>query len=157
MDSVEKMEMRFYIDGSCESITEIMADMLQPIRYIGNSRAGDEPFGVVADLKVYPYVLKANNIKMCAKYHDDLEFDMADKFHLKFIQENICANLIKSLECGVETAVIQIIKALTRMATKKECRAEILAHGGLQLGFKYINHKNSILRFELWRFLANLQ
>lgn len=30
---------------------------MQPIGFIGNSKEGDKPFGSVADLRIYPYIV----------------------------------------------------------------------------------------------------
>lgn len=38
----------------------------------------------------------------------------------------------------------------------EECRARILKDGGLKIAGKFINHKNDEIRFEVYRFMFNL-
>ena len=56
----------------------------------------------------------------------------------------------------VEQTVTAILKALARLATKKECRARILMMGGLEKTLKFISNGNVELRLELSRLLHNL-
>ena len=48
----------------------------------------------------------------------NVEFEMPDKYHLKFLNENIIDNLIEKLNCEVEATIIMLIRALARVATK---------------------------------------
>ena len=60
-------------------------NLRMPIGYIGNSKHGDKPFGVVADLRMYPYPLSKNYLVKQSKYDPALEFEMPDKYLMSFI------------------------------------------------------------------------
>lgn len=97
-----------------------------------------------------------------------LEFEMPDKHHLKFMEESIIDILIERMKHDVESTVIQILKALTRLATKsnyfqllkcimiEECKARILVCGGLGLALSLVNDKSDELKFELYKLIYNL-
>jgi hypothetical protein len=56
-DNSIETKVTFYLDGkqTKESQHTICC---QPIGYIGNSKSGNEPFGTLSDLRIYPYILK---------------------------------------------------------------------------------------------------
>jgi hypothetical protein len=56
----------FYIDGIMAK--EIILNCTLPIRYIGNSAGGDEPFGIFADLRIFAYCINSKQIKLQASY-----------------------------------------------------------------------------------------
>jgi len=60
----------FYLDGR-QTSSVITAVLSSPIKYIGNSKAGDEPFGIMSDLRVYPYILRSKVVAAQAKYHNE--------------------------------------------------------------------------------------
>ena len=45
----------FYIDGKCDKYGPIEVRVKEPFHFFCNSKDGQEPFGIVADLRFYPY------------------------------------------------------------------------------------------------------
>lgn len=58
-DNAVEMKITFYLDGKqTKESQNIMCN--RGLGYVGNCKMGTEPFGTIADLRVYPYLLKAN-------------------------------------------------------------------------------------------------
>jgi hypothetical protein len=81
---------------------------------------------------------------------------MPDKYHLRFMQDNIIDTLIERVKTDIESVVINIIKTLSRLATKRECKARILMCGGLDMAMSFINTSNDDLKYEIYKLLYNL-
>jgi len=156
VDYKEGNKVKFYIDGKFTD-RELTTKPCSHISYIGNSKTGSSPFGTFADLKIYPFILPPKDIQMMAKYHDKLEFDMPDKYHLKIMEDQIIELLMNNIKCGVESTMLQILTALARLSSKKECRTRILFDGGIDLATELMNHENEDIRFQLYKLLHNLQ
>ena len=87
LDPSEEGSIHFFVDGQMTSQTENQNCISkQPIGFIGNSSDGSSPFGTVSDVRIYPYTLKRNQIEMLSNYHEDLEFDMPDKYLTAFVE-----------------------------------------------------------------------
>eukprot|EP00347_Sterkiella_histriomuscorum_P003825 403362795 len=155
-DNAVEMKITFFLDGkqTKESQTIINA---KSIGYIGNAKSGNEPFGTVSDIRIYPYILKHSQIASQSKYHDELEYEMPDRYHLLYLEENIIDTLIERLKTDVESTIINIIRALSRLATKKECRSKILQCGGLETCMLFINNRSDEFKYELYKLMFNLQ
>ena len=65
-----KGELFFYIDGhkTAEKGKHILC--CQPIGYIGNSKNGENPFGAVSDLRIFPKVVSCEKILDLSEGHE---------------------------------------------------------------------------------------
>jgi len=87
---------RFFYDGK-QTCHDQACMCLLPIGFVGNSKDGSCPFGTVCDLRVYPYLLKKNQIETISNYHPDLEFEMPDKYMSMFVEIGFLHFLILDL------------------------------------------------------------
>ena len=60
-DNATDMLAKFYIDGKANKEAQHLI-CNQTISYLGNSRSGNNPFGAVADLRIFPYIVSNNYI-----------------------------------------------------------------------------------------------
>jgi hypothetical protein len=93
----EKGNIRFIIDGKSTRDFAIDCLCLQPIGYIGNSKSGGHPFGIVSDFRIYPYCLDSQRIAKLNQYNDTLEFDMPDKYFSVFIEIGMVKMILDDL------------------------------------------------------------
>lgn len=49
-----------------------------------------------------------------------LEYEMPDKYHMKYLQEGIIETLIERMKTDVEPTILMIVKTLSRLATKSK-------------------------------------
>lgn len=85
--------LQYYLNG--QAVGNESDDWPRPInlrkriRFIGNSEKGDEPFGIVADLRVYPYSIEQGIIEELADASPEYEKQMPDKHLIRFLEEGI--------------------------------------------------------------------
>lgn len=101
LDNQYEMKVTFFLDGKQTKESQTV-NCCSPFGYIGNSKDGSQPFGTFSDLRIYPYILKQNQIIGMSKYHDELEFEMPDKYHIKYMNEGITDIFIQRLKSDTE-------------------------------------------------------
>ena len=72
---------------------------------IGNSPDGESPFGIVADLRIYPYLFKGDKLDQLAIYHPLLEKEMPDKYIVYFLQQQIPHYFISKIQESAEDTI----------------------------------------------------
>lgn len=87
----------FYFNGNKYGDSQACL-CFKPIGFIGNSKNGAFPFGTVCDLRVYPYLLKNKQIDKIATYHPELEFEMMDKYQVRFVENALLSGLINDMK-----------------------------------------------------------
>ena len=102
------------------------------IGYIGNCKDGDKPFGVVADLRIYPYALETKDLAKLSVFNSEYENMMPDKYQIKFLEAMIPQMFIHKIEEESAATNIKILTMLTCFATKREGRAELLRYDILE-------------------------
>ena len=127
-----------------------------PIGYIGNSRDGDTPFGVVADFRIYPYKLSKNYLVKQAKYDPALEFQMPDKYLTQFIKADIPQYLVLKIAQESETTNTTVLRMLTWFAAKREGRACLLSRDIYKVILPLQRNQNPILRLSVQKLISNL-
>ena len=148
---------KFYVDGEQTRFDSQEGICIQPIGYVGNSKDGSCPFGTFADLRVYPYCLKTNQIASMSNYHEDLEFDMPDKYLSYFIEIGIVKLILDDLNSYARAnTVCNLLKILTYLSTHRDCRAYILKYNGLEKAMDYIHDTQEAIVFDALRLVANL-
>ena len=88
-----KQSIVFFLDGN-KTCAPQRVNLRYPIGYIGNSKNGDKPFGVVADFRAYPYALSKNYLIKQSKYDPAFELEMPDKYLMEFIKAEIPQYLV---------------------------------------------------------------
>ena len=83
----DKQSVEFYLNGKSTGESKLVV-CTEPIGFIGNSKSKSEPFGVVADLKIYPFAMaqKDELFRSQMIYNKKLEFSMPDQHMVKFMQ-----------------------------------------------------------------------
>ena len=100
--------------------------MRKRIGYIGNCKNMDEPFGVVADLRIYPHSISKKELAHLAVKEPEFEKQMPDKYQIKFLKKSIPQTFIFRIEEESAETNIKILQMLACFATKREGRAELL-------------------------------
>lgn len=82
----ERGNIKFMINGKPTRDFAMDCLCLQPIGYIGNSKNGANPWGIVCDLRIYPFCLDKQRIEKLNYYETNYEFDMPDKYFSVFVE-----------------------------------------------------------------------
>ena len=132
--------------------------MIQPIGYIGNSRDGKNPFGCISDIRAYPIIVTRNMIDNLSNYHEDLEFDMPDKYCCNFVELGMIKTIIDEIDNYARADTKRnLIKVLAMVATHRDCRAYILKYNGLQKAMELSQDNDPTVQYEAMRLLCNLE
>jgi len=107
------------------------------------------PFGTVSDIRVYPYIIKEKQVELLSNYHEDLEFDMADKYLSNFVEQGIISLILLALNdyCRSDTKC-NIIRVLTYLANHRDCKAYILKYNGLNKALDMTTDSDAFIVYE---------
>lgn len=103
------------------------------IGFIGNSKEGNKPFGVVADLRIFPYRISRRELSKLSNSSTEFEKQMPDKYQLNFLELQIPQMFIYKIEEESAATNVKILNMLSSFATKREGRAELLRHDILEI------------------------
>ena len=88
---------------------------------------------MVSDLRVFPYIVNAIQIEKLSTYHQDLEFDMPDKYNSNFVEIGLIKMLLEDINNYARADVkVNMVKVLTSLSNHRDCRAYILKYNGLE-------------------------
>lgn len=130
---------------------------MQPIGYIGNSKNGASPFGTVADLRVYPYLIKKQQISKLSSYTPEMEYEMPDKYFSNLVELGLVKLILDDLNLYARANVKKnLCKILTYLSSHRDCRAYILRYNGLDKAQEMAQDSNHEIKFEALRLLQSL-
>ena len=82
-----------YLDGA--AINKSMSVRLEDnVRYVGNSRDGTKPFGVMCDLRIYNHIIPKSQIDDMRGYNEDDEFEFPDRLIMSFVAKGVIPPLL---------------------------------------------------------------
>ena len=74
---------------------------------------------------------------MLSNYHQDLEFDMPDKYLSAFVEQGMVRLILRDIENYARADTkCKLCLMLTYLATQKDCKAYILKYNGLEEAMK---------------------
>ena len=146
---------RFYLDGKPSNDGQSQKCIcIQPISFIGNSKNGSFPFGTVCDLRIFPYILKKSQIETISNYHEDLEFDMPDKYCSSFVEIGMIKLILDDINKYARSDTkINLIRVLTYICTHRDCKAYVLKYNGLEKAMELALDTNGDVKFFALSFL----
>lgn len=107
-----KKKIRYYVDFVFKKKMELTCD--NPIRYIGNSANGSEPFGTFCDLRITDKVFSNKQIKEYSCYVPEF-YDLQPDFLSQRMHEAI-PNFFKSLDLNIGPTSEAILRFLANIA-----------------------------------------
>mmetsp|Transcript_28637 Transcript_28637/g.28271 ORF Transcript_28637/g.28271 Transcript_28637/m.28271 type:complete len:160 (+) Transcript_28637:872-1351(+) len=152
----ENGKMEVLINGKNQPENIKIVSIMEPMKYFGNSKAGNEPFGCIADLRIYTKTLAYSETKVLAKYNENVIDGLPDNM-IEYV--NICDginHLIQAMANTTDIVKVELCRALANLSTKSSCRASILRNNGLPILIDCMNSKNEFLRVQAARCLVNL-
>lgn len=148
--------MEVYVDGINQPDNAKNVTVLEPMKFFGSNKVGNEPFGTICDLRLYPRLLSYTETKALAKYNDNIIDGLPDSM-IEYV--NICdgvSYLVQSLPSATDLVKLEISQTLANLSIKASCRASILRNNGLPYLIDCLNSKNPYLRTRGARCLVNL-
>ena len=114
------------------------------VKYVGNSSSRQEPFGIVADLKIYAYPMKLKELIQRSILNPRMEFEMPDRHMMKFMP--LLPYLIGCIPRNDRQTNASLFKVLCVMTTNKDIRQMVLRSTDL-IGvlLRYQNHPDLAL------------
>ncbi|CAG9315928.1 unnamed protein product [Blepharisma stoltei] len=149
-------KMEVLIDGKNQPENIKIVNIMEPMKYFGNSKAGNEPFGCIADLRIYTKTLAYSETKALAKYNENVIDGLPDNM-IEYV--NICdgvSHVIQAMANATDIVKVELCHALANLSTKSSCRSSILRNNGLPILIDCMNTKNEFLRVQAARCLVNL-
>ncbi|CAI2378108.1 unnamed protein product [Moneuplotes crassus] len=146
-----KGKLRISIDF--QQIKTIEAQLSKPIKYIGNSKTEDKPFGLIADLRFYPHSDEVSDddddpddeneedlegkiglkVPMKRTIHDYWKRNLEPQDTATSVYKNllIIAKLFK--HARAERVHKEVVRCLANLCSNKLCRTDVLRYGGINL------------------------
>mmetsp|Transcript_29513 Transcript_29513/g.44868 ORF Transcript_29513/g.44868 Transcript_29513/m.44868 type:complete len:223 (+) Transcript_29513:2421-3089(+) len=150
-------QIKFFIDGllMCEPQKCVITS---PIGFIGNSKSGQQPFGMMSDLRAFPYVISAIQLERLSTYHEELEFDMPDKYNSTFVEMGMIKLILDDMNNYARADTkCNLCRVLNYLSNHSDCRAYILKYNGLEKAMEMTMDPNHEIQFEALRLVQNLQ
>lgn len=148
---------KFFIDGKATTKEPQKCICIQPIGFVGNSKDGNAPFGTVADLRVFPYLLSKAQRKRLSSCCPESEFDQPDKFMAEFIEVGLIKLILDDLNLYVRANVKKsLCRVLTYLSSHRDCKAYILRYNGLEKAQAMAQDCNLEIKFEAERLIQSL-
>jgi len=126
------------------------------IGFIGNCKEGNKPFGVVADLRVYPYKVSRRELTKLSVFNPEFEKDMPDKHQIRFLEAHIPQMFIFKIEEESAATNVKILTMLSSFATKREGRGELLRYDILEIVLPFQKNPDPLLRLVVQKLIFNL-
>jgi len=155
-DNKNSNSITFFIDGRASSKSQYII-CSEPIGYVGNSKDGQEPFGIFCDLRIFNTLLTERQVAHLAFYETDIEMGLPDKISQQMLEHGIIDLLIEKLEVEIEETLSQVCRALANIASKKECRTYIMEKGVFERVMKNVNSTHEDLSHHVCRLICNLK
>lgn len=130
--------------------------MRKRIGFIGNAKSGKEPFGVVADLRIFPHALSQRQVQELSFLRHARDPNMPDNHLVKFLEEGIPQQFIYMIREESASTNIKILAMLACFATKTECKAELLRWDILDIVLPLQKHDDTILRLGALKLINSL-
>ena len=81
--------LQYYRNGEPLLKKERPINLRKRIGFIGNAKSGKEPFGVVADLRIFPHALTQRQVQELSFLRHARDPNMPDNHLVKFLEEGI--------------------------------------------------------------------
>ena len=133
-----------------------IVNLRKKIGFIGNCKKKDQPFGVVADLRIYPKAIKEKDIRVLNNQRPEFEHQKPDMYQIKFLQEFIPQCFIEKIEEESDPTNIKILTMLLCFSSKREGRAELLRWDILSIILPFQKNKDLVLRLVAQKLINNL-
>jgi len=134
----------FYVDGELkDKISDIYS--MSTIKYVGNSADGKEPFGIIADFRIYPYHLSPDNLYEIVNAR---VADLPDKYHDYLNEEGFMNKIMRRSQEDMSDMQIEICKLIKSLATKRSCRLYLIENDAHEQLIKLVNHHDPKLALE---------
>lgn len=92
-----------------------------------------------------------------SNYHEDLEFDMPDKYQSYFIELGMVKLILDDLSAYARAnTVCNLLKIMAYLSCHRDCRAYILKYNGFEKALEYTQDPQDAIKFDALRLLANL-
>lgn len=161
---LHRKEIKFFLDGEFKG-PPIYAHFDSTVKYFGNNKEGNEPWGVITDFRVYNHQLSAKQIKSLSVLREKSHLlnTFPDYNAELFREANLIPALLKALDIPFEETSIEVCRCLANLCTKsclfpyvESCKLEIIRSGGFEKSYQFTNSLNIKLRIQASRLLVNL-
>jgi len=144
--------MKFFIDYSFKK--KIKIQCADPIKYIGNSADGLEPFGTICDLRISANVFTNKQLKNYSAYTPEY-FDMQPDFIALGVSECVPL-LIKGLHLSISQTALAILRVFGNLASYGNGRTKLIDANVIPQILTFLNSQNDTIRKEALRLFASL-
>lgn len=160
MVTYNKTKLRFYVDSVFKKKMQMVCE--DPIKYIGNSADGSEPFGTFCDLRITDKVFSNKQIKQYSAYVPEF-LDLQPDF-LSYRMHEAIPDFFQSLHLNISPTSEAILRFFANIAANGKLPLS-LGRGRLQLLnmntitqiLPFLSAKDVKLKREALRLLSNLE
>ena len=111
----------------------------------------------MCDLRIFPYIIKKSQIETISNYHEDLEFDMPDKYCSSFVEIGMIKLILDDINKYARSDTkINLIRVLTYICTHRDCKAYVLKYNGMEKAMELALDTNDDVKFFALSFLQAL-
>jgi hypothetical protein len=92
--------------------------------------------------------VKKSQIEVLSNYHEDLEFDMPDKYCSSFVEIGMIKLILDDISKYARSDTkINLIKVLTYISSHRDCKAYVLKYNGLEKAMELAFDINDDVKF----------
>ncbi|OMJ85091.1 hypothetical protein SteCoe_13680 [Stentor coeruleus] len=128
----------------------------ESFKYFCNSKKGKQPFGAICDFRIYNYDMSNTEIKELSVYNENMIYGHPDKYCEYVNTVDIPTILIQLTRDERDVVKIVALEALSFMASKASCRANMLRNSIIPVLIDSIRNVNPYIRQYAAKCLVNL-